>query len=599
MSPRDEYEARLRDRRATVDGLARRAADLSRARSWTFVAAIVLLFLGFDFHMVPRWLVALPLAAFAVLVVMHQRTRRAERVAARSVRFYELGLARLDHAFVGKGVTGERFLDATHPYAVDLDLFGRGSLFELLCTARTQMGETTLARWLLAPASVAEVAARQQAIAELAPRLDLREEIALLGDDVRGAVDAASLESWAAEPVWHPTAAERGSALALPAVTILLFAAWDLGWLAALGAFAAWPMIAAAAVQTAFALRLRPRVLLALRRATQPAVHLALLSDLLARLEHERFHADRLTALQAEVQSAGEPPSRRIARLQRLINLLDAYRNQVFALVSLALLWRTNFALAIERWHATSGPAVPRWLAAIGELEALLALASHAYEHPTDVFAELVDGAPSLDGTRLGHPLLPIERVVRNDVRLGAGHGVLIVSGSNMSGKSTLLRTVGVNVVLALAGATVRADRLRLTPLAVGAAIRIVDSLQDGTSRFYAEVKRLSQIVDVSRGALPLLFLLDEILSGTNSHDRAIGAEAIVKTLAANGSIGLVTTHDLALARIADALGDAAANVHFEDHLEDGRMCFDYTMRPGVVTKSNALALMRAVGLEV
>lgn len=599
MSPRDEYEARLRDRRATVDGLARRAADLSRARSWTFVAAIVLLFLGFDFHMVPRWLVLVPVAAFAVLVAAHQRTRRAERVATRSVRFYELGLARLDHAFVGKGVTGERFLDAAHPYAVDLDLFGRGSLFELLCTARTQMGETTLASWLLAPAAAAEVAARQAAIAELAPRLDLREEIALLGEDVRGAVDAASLESWAAEPVWHPTAAERGLALALPAVTILLFAAWDLGWLDALGAFAAWPMIVAAVVQTGFALRLRPRVLLALRRATQPAVHLALLSDLLARLERERFHADRLTGLQAEVQSAGEPPSRRIARLQRLINLLDAYRNQVFALVSLALLWRTNFALAIERWHATSGPAVPRWLTAIGELEALLALASHAYEHPTDVFPEIVDGTPGIEATRLGHPLLPIERCVRNDVRLGAGHRVLIVSGSNMSGKSTLLRTVGVNVVLALAGATVRADRLRLTPLAVGAAIRIVDSLQDGTSRFYAEVKRLSQIVDVSRGSLPLLSLLDEILSGTNSHDRAIGAEAIVKTLVANGSIGLVTTHDLALARIADALGDAAANVHFEDHLEDGRMCFDYTMRPGVVTKSNALALMRAVGLEV
>lgn len=599
MSPRSEYEARLRDRQATVDALARRAADLSRARSWTFVAAIALLFMGFDFHLVPRWLVLVPLVAFAVLVVLHQRTRRAERVATRSVRFYELGIARLDHAFVGKGVTGERFLDAAHPYAVDLDLFGRGSLFELLCTARTQMGEATLARWLLAPASAAVVAARQQAIAELAPRLDLREEIALLGEDIRGAVDAGSLETWAAEPAWHPTAAERGLALAFPTVTVLLFAAWDLGWLAGLGAFAAWPMVAAAAAQTAFALRLRPRVLVALRRATQPAVHLALLSDLLARLEHERFHAERLTALQAEVQSAGEPPSRRIASLQRLINLLDAYRNQVFALVSFALLWRTNFALAIERWHATSGPAVPRWLAAIGELEALLALASHRFEHPTDVVPEIVDGPPRLESARLGHPLLPVERCVRNDVALGAGHGVLIVSGSNMSGKSTLLRTVGVNVVMALAGATVRADRLRLTPLAVGAAIRIMDSLQDGTSRFYAEVKRLSQVVDVSRGSPPLLFLLDEILSGTNSHDRAIGAEAIVKTLAANGSIGFVTTHDLALARIADALGDAAANVHFEDHLEDGRMCFDYTMRPGVVTKSNALALMRAVGLEV
>jgi hypothetical protein len=544
---------------------------------------------------------------FAVLVVLHQRTRGAERVATRAARFYETGLARLDHQFAGKGVTGDRFLDPAHPYAIDLDLFGRGSLFELLCTARTQVGEATLARWLLAPAPVAVIAARQEAIAELRPRLDLREEIALLGEDVRGAIDPDALMSWAAEPPWHPTGAERGLALALPALTLASFAAWDLGWLAALGTFAAWPMLAFGAAQTAFALRLRPRVLGALRHSTQPAVHLALLSDLLARLEREQFAAPHLVALQAEVQSAGEPPSVRIARLQRLINLLDAYRNQVFALVSFVLLWRTNFAIAIERWRSVSGPAVPRWLGAIGELEALLALASHAYEHPDDVFPALIDrtpsvdgeGPPLVDGTKLGHPLLPLDRCVRNNVRIGDPHRVLIVSGSNMSGKSTLLRTVGVNVVLALAGSTVRAERLRLTPLAVGAAIRIVDSLQDGTSRFYAEVKRLSQIVEVSRGPLPLLFLLDEILSGTNSHDRAIGAEAIVRTLASGHAIGFVTTHDLALARIADGIGAHAANVHFEDHLEDGRMCFDYTMRPGVVTKSNALALMRAVGLEV
>lgn len=555
--------------------------------------AIVLLFLAFDFRLVPRWLVAVPVVVFVGLVVVHQRTRREEQRVARAMRFYEAGLARLDHTWAGKGVTGERFLDPTHPYAPDLDLFGRGSLFELLCTARTQAGEETLARWLLAPAAPADVRSRQQTIDELRPRLDLRETIALVGEDLRGAIDPAGLTAWANEPLWQVTAAERGLALALPAVTFGSFAAWDLGWLGP------WPMLVAGAVQIAFALRLRPRVLPALRHATQPAVHLALLADLLALLERETFHAPGLMALQAAVQSAGEPPSRRIARLQRLINLLDAHRNQVFALVSFLLLWRTNFALAIEAWRAQSGPAVPRWLAAIGELEALLALASHAYEHPADPFPELVDGPPRVDGTALGHPLLPEDRCVRNAVHLGGAQRVLIVSGSNMSGKSTLLRTVGVNVVLAQAGAPVRAARLVLTPLAVGAAIRIVDSLQDGTSRFYAEVKRLRQIVDVTRGPLPLLFLLDEILSGTNSHDRAIGAEAIVRSLEASGALGLVTTHDLALARIADNLGAHAVNVHFEDHLEDGRMCFDYTMRPGVVTKSNALALMRAVGLDV
>ncbi len=593
MAPRAAYEERVRARRAERDALAARADTVSRLRMATFALGLVLFFLGFDFRLLPRWPVALPALTFVALVVVHQRTRRAERRAARAVRFYEAGIARLDHAFAGKGVTGESFLDATHSYAPDLDLFGRGSLFELLCTARTQAGEETLARWLLAPAPPVTVRRRQEAVGELRTGLDLRERIALLGEDVRGAVDPAAVTTWASGVPWRPHAAERVLAVVLPVLTCGSIAAWDLEWLGS------WPMLAAGAVQIAFALRLRPRVLPALRHAAQPAAHLALLADVLAELERASFRAPGLVALQEALVSAGEPPSRRIARLQRLINLLDAYRNQVFAIVSFVLLWRTNFALAVESWRAESGPAVARWLGAIGELEALLALASHAYEHPDDVFPEIVDGPPRVDGGGLGHPLLPETRCVRNDVRLDAHHRVLIVSGSNMSGKSTLLRTVGVNVVLALAGAPVRAARLTLTPLAVGAAIRIVDSLQDGTSRFYAEVKRLSQIVDLGRGPLPLLFLLDEILSGTNSHDRAIGAEAIVKSLAAGGALGLVTTHDLALARIADAVGAAAANVHFEDHLEDGRMCFDYTMRPGVVTKSNALALMRAVGLEV
>jgi DNA mismatch repair ATPase MutS len=188
---------------------------------------------------------------------------------------------------------------------------------------------------------------------------------------------------------------------------------------------------------------------------------------------------------------------------------------------------------------------------------------------------------------------------VRNDVVLGGAQQLFIVSGSNMSGKSTLLRTVGINAVLAQAGAPVRARRLRLSPLRVGVSIRILDSLQEGSSRFYAEITRLRQIVDLAGDDRPLLFLLDEILHGTNSHDRRIGAEAVVRGLVDRGALGLVTTHDLALTRMTEGLGARARNVHFEDHLEDGEIRFDYELREGVVEKSNAIALMRAVGLEV
>ncbi len=239
------------------------------------------------------------------------------------------------------------------------------------------------------------------------------------------------------------------------------------------------------------------------------------------------------------------------------------------------------------------------WVDAIGQMEALLALASYSFEHPSDPFPEFTGGAASFDGEELGHPLVPAQLCVRNDVSIRGETRVLLVSGSNMSGKSTLLRAVGMNVVLAMAGAPVRARRLALTPLQVGASIRINDSLREGSSRFYAEITRLRRIFDFAGADPPLLFLLDELLQGTNSKDRRIGAEGIVRALVNRGAIGLVSTHDLALTDIGGSLEGHLHNVHFQDELVNGRMTFDYKLRDGVVTKSNGLELMRSIGLDV
>ena len=255
--------------------------------------------------------------------------------------------------------------------------------------------------------------------------------------------------------------------------------------------------------------------------------------------------------------------------------------------------------MAVEAWHAAWGPSLGDWIDAVGEAEALLCLAGFRYENPESCFPEISEGEAGYDGRGLRHPLLPRERSVTNDVRLADELQLLVVSGSNMSGKSTLLRTVGTNAVLALAGAPVAAERLRLSPLTVAASIRIQDSLLEGSSQFYAEIQRLRQIMGLAEDRPPVLFLVDEILHGTNSHDRGVGAEAVVRGFIERGAVGLVTTHDLALARVADALGPRAANVHFQDHLESGNIAFDYRLRPGVVEKSNALELMRAVGLDV
>ena len=279
--------------------------------------------------------------------------------------------------------------------------------------------------------------------------------------------------------------------------------------------------------------------------------------------------------------------------------LLEARRNQFFIPIAGLLLWTENVSFAVERWRRESGSDIARWIDAAGEFEALSSLASFAYEHPDFTTPEIVAAGPLFDARELGHPLIPAGRRITNDLCLDDTLRLLVISGSNMSGKSTFQRSTGVAAILALAGAVVCAKSLRIAPLTLGASIRINDSLQEGSSRFYAEILRIRQILDLAATPTPLLFLLDEILHGTNSHDRRIGAEAVVRALVERGAIGLVSTHDLALADIAESLAPAAQNVHFEDEMVEGRMVFDYRMRPGVVRKSNALALMRAVGIEV
>jgi hypothetical protein len=593
-NPRAEYEQRLAARRAEVARLAQVSEYITRGRLAVFLGAVSLWWFGVHPGLLARTWLALPLVAFMVLVVFHERIRRSSRVTERGVRFYEKGIARLEDRWAGSGETGARFADSHHPYAQDLDLFGRGSLFELLCTARTAGGEQLLAGWLLAPAPPEELRSRQEAVEELRGKLDLREKLALQGEDVRAALHPESLIEWGkAPPLVHELRACRIGAAILALANVAALVCWV--------GFAASPLWFFAAVLLSSWLNWRVRaqmqsIMLSIARAGRD---LRLLAAMLACLEEERFLGPKLQALRARLEASGLPPSRQVARLGRLINLLESQSNQIFIPFAALLLWTAQCTLAIESWRRAVGRDIDQWLTTLSEFEALNALAGYAYEHPSDPFPEIVTTETCFDGEDLGHPLLPVAYCVRNSVKLVGPLQVLIVSGSNMSGKSTLLRTVGVNAVLALAGAPVRARRLRLTPLAIGATLRIQDSLQEGSSRFYAEITRLSLLMKITAEPLPLLFLLDEILHGTNSHDRRIGAEAIVRSLIERGAIGLVTTHDLALAQVADLLSPRAANVCFEDHFENGQLLFDYRMRPGIVRKSNALALMRAVGLDV
>ena len=591
------YQERLESRRRELLDCDRRVEMIANARLLLFVLGLVALIAAASTSFVPWWSL-IPLAlGFTFLVLLNGRLDRLAERARRAVAFHERGLARLEDRWTGTGPTGERYLDAAadHPYAADLDLFGNGSVFQWLCVARTRVGEQTLADWLLHPAPREVVIARQQAVAELAERLEFREDLALLGSDVRTGIEPGTLIRWAVEEPrltqsWAPPLAALSSLATL--VTLL---AWMVG------ITGPSPFLTMALGLILFHRAFRARIAPAVESIETHARELELLAELLGRFEAETFQAPHLVTLQEKLKVEGHPPSERIARLSRLANLYANMRNALFAPLGGLLMWPLQFGFRIDAWRRESGPKVGEWLHALGELEALASLATARFENPEDPFPELVDPSqgPVFHAEGLGHPLIPRAINVRNDVNLGKPVSLMIVSGSNMSGKSTLLRSVGVAAVLAQTGGTVRARRLTLSPLVIGGTLRVQDSLQQGKSRFYAELTRVRQLVDLANGDRPLLFLLDELFSGTNSHDRRLGAEAVVRGLLDRGAIGFMTTHDLALAHLVEHLGDRAINVHFEDHLEDGKLVFDHIMKPGVVTKSNAIALMRAVGLNV
>jgi MutS domain V/MutS domain III len=595
--PSDEYVRRRNDRQARVARYEKIHVRLGNVRLFLAVVAAGLGWASFHAHSLPAWWLVAPVAAFAGVAWYHSRILRGRELAERAVSFYEKGLARVEDRWIGSGETGERFDDPHHVYADDLDLFGKGSLFQLLSTARTRMGEDTLARWLLAPSSVERIRERHAAVDDLRYQLDLREDLAALGEDVGVGVNPGALLKWAESPNQMKPMWIRWLAPVLAALAVFGAVAWAVWGSAAL-------LVLVVVIEAVFTYRLKKPLEEVLHGTEHAFRDLDLLSGVLERVEAHTFQAPQLQALQRELVSSGVASSQAIARLRTLVDLINSRHNTAVRILDAPLMYSVQVAFAAERWRDRHGGALRSWVNTIGEMEALLSLATYRFEHPADLFPEFVDGAASFAAEELGHPLVPVAACVRNDASIREETRVLLVSGSNMSGKSTLLRAIGMNVVLAMAGAPVRARRLRLTPLQVGASIRVNDSLQEGSSRFYAEITRLRQIYDLTGSGLaggeaPLLFLLDELLQGTNSNDRRIGAEGIVRALVSRGAIGLVSTHDLALTDIGGAVAGRLRNVHFQDELANGRMTFDYKLRDGVVTKSNGLELMRSIGLDV
>lgn len=608
------YRARRAARAADAARLTARANLISTLRVVAFLAAIV----GVGFMVwspAPPAAWAAPIAAMAgffALVVVHARVHEQRERALASVAYFERALARLAGEWKDSPSRGDRFMVGAeeHPFIDDLDIFGKGSLFQLIDATSTKRGEELLASWLtggLDAEPPSRTRERQAAVRELTTAHDLREQLAvsgaLLSDGDKP--DPTPFAAWAAAPAAVASPAVRVAAFVIPAFTL---AALVLGQAKVVPWW--WffvPLAAGLAVTRAF----RARADAALSVASSRESALGRYGEMLERIEAHRFEAAALVKLKSDLESTGASATHEMARLGRIVAFVDARQNEFFKLfVSPALLWDVHCAVALEGWRARVGRAAGAWFAALSEMEGYASLATFAFENPTYTYPELTDAA-RFDAAQLAHPLLRKGQRVGNDVALQGRGTALVVTGSNMSGKSTLLRALGTNAVLARAGAPVCAERLALGRFVVASSMRVRDSLDDGVSRFYAELKKLKVVLDLARrqrgerdhadeaGGTAVFFLLDEILHGTNTRERLIGARALVRELVSLGAVGAVSTHDLALGELEAELAGHVRNVHLEEQVEGEVMSFDYRLRPGVVRSSNALRLMRVVGLGV
>jgi hypothetical protein len=533
--------------------------------------------------------------AFAVLVVRHARVLDRVTRAETALQLAHEGDRRLARDWNAlPEVPPPASLDFDqHPYARDIDLFGHASLTKWLGPAATSDGARRLFEGLLAPAPPADVHERQAAVEELAADREWRESLAIEGRLTQA--DPASLERFLA---WLDTSASAVPSWVAPAVLVLPVSLAVLMILFVTGVTdGAWWLIPLA-LNVCLSFALVTRVYASFDRATIGERTLQRYAAMFALVCDRGWTAPLLQQIAAKLAVGGSAPRliRKFAMLAEWSELRTGAALFHFPIQALTL-WDFHVLFALERWRRRHGRHVRPWIGALGEFDALSVLAMVRADEPAWTVPSVDEGEQRFDATSLGHPLIPSAKRVANDVSIGPPGTLLLVTGSNMSGKSTLLRAIGLNIVLAQAGAPVCAVSLKMPSLDLHTSIRVQDSLELGLSYFMAALARLKQIVDAARQSSRLAYLLDEVLQGTNSVERAVAVRAVARHLLDAGAIGAMTTHDLALAG-EEPLKSAATLVHFTEQVEtDGRMTFDYRLRPGIATSTNALRLMQLIGI--
>lgn len=594
MEVEETYKSRVKTFKEEAEKLQKTANRLSLARLAVFVGGLIL-FVSLSsvsvFTAVTVLIVSL--VVFGWLVIRHHNAEKKRTFFKRLENINDLELKCLEGDFSGYR-TGAEYHDRDHPYSYDLDIFGKSSLFQYICRTTSKPASDLLAGYLKQPASIEETTRRQEGVAELKPMIEWRQKMMTYGYSCEAAVsDPHALEQWMQSDDYFAKPMNlRIISLILSALTLTTIILVVTGLPASLLA----PVLAINFIYYFVQNKKITKLHLQVSRSSDL---LKTYASIIGLMENEKFSSSKLTELQS-VLYGETSASESIRRLSKLVSNLDSRLN-VLVSIPLNLLFFNDIhcCLALEGWKRDHSGCTPCWFASMAEFEVISSVANMAFNNPDWVMPRIVPEYFTFRAEDAGHPLIPYSRRINNDIEISGDGKAVLVTGSNMSGKSTFLRTCGVNTILALAGAPVCAKSFAISHMNVYSSMRIADSLEENISSFYAELRRLHSIITVAENDPKVFLLLDEILRGTNSNDRYTGSVALIKQLTGYGSVAMVATHDLRLTQLTEELPDRIDNYHFDVKVSGEELFFDYKLTPGVCASFNATLLMKKMGIRV
>ncbi len=490
---------------------------------------------------------------------------------------------------------GRQYQDKEHSYTSDLDIFGKSSLFQFLNRTSSQPGSKTLAQWLKHPASIDEIIKRQEAITELSEKTEWRQKLMAIEYKYADSTNnPENIVQWIKEePLFLKKLYLRPVISLLSILSLALIAACFAGVQAGF-------LVAVLIANTSIIFKTTPSINKIHRSVSKTVELLKSYSEIIWLIENEPFKSNKLIELQSAFKNNQVIGSKQIHILAKLVNKLDFRLNLMVALpLNLFFFWDIWQSIKLEKWKRQNSNHISQWFEAMAQFEALSSLATLYFNNPSWVMPVIVDDYFKFRTQGIGHPLIPKNRRVCNDLEISTTGKIVLITGSNMSGKSTFLRTCGVNIVLAMAGSPVCANKMEVSHGLILTSMRIADSLEENTSSFYAELKRLAYIIQTIEKQEKVFLLLDEILRGTNSNDRHIGSEALIKQLIKNNAAGIIATHDLALSQLEQELPHHIDNYNFDVKIENDELYFDYTLNKGVCKSLNASILMKKMGIKL